>query len=84
MKSPDSSLKYRLRLIWAYKDLLRNHFPLVTKWYVRRFRQSQIAAAQRLQGKQRIEVALSNVEDLRQIEADILATYDFPCNEQLN
>ena len=26
----------------------------------------------------------SNVEDLRQIEADILATYDFPCNEQLN
>ena len=50
-------MKYRLRLIWAYKDLLRNHFPLVTRWYVKRFRKSQMAAAQRLQGKQRIEVA---------------------------
>lgn len=28
-------------------------------------------------------VALGN-EGLQQIEADILATYDFPCNEQLN
>lgn len=50
-------MKYKLRLIWAYKDILRNHFPPVTKWYVRRFRKSQISAAQRLKGKERIEVA---------------------------
>lgn len=57
MKSPDSSLKYKLRLIWAYKDVFRNHFPPVTKWYAKRFRQSQISAAHRLKGKERIEVA---------------------------
>ena len=27
---------------------------------------------------------VANNEDLLDIEADILATYDFPCNEQLN
>ena len=57
MKSPDKSLKYRLRLIWAYKDILRNHVPVITRWYIKRFRRSQIAAAHRLQNKDKIEVA---------------------------
>ena len=57
MSSPDTSLKYKIRLIWAYKDILRNHFPLVTKWYARWFRKSQLVAARKLRGKERIEVA---------------------------
>ena len=57
MSSPDRSLKYRLRLMWAYKDMLRNHFPPLEKSYSKRFRQSQIAAARKLRGKERIEVA---------------------------
>ena len=57
MKSPDSSLKYKLRLILAYKDMIRNHFPPVTRWYSNWFRKSQVSAARRLRGKGRIEVA---------------------------
>ncbi len=57
MKSADNSLKYRLRLILAYKDVLRNHFAPIFKWYTRRFRQCQIEAAERLRGKERIDVA---------------------------
>ncbi|MBO7570976.1 MAG: CDP-glycerol glycerophosphotransferase family protein [Bacteroidales bacterium] len=57
MKSADTSLKYTLRLIWAYKDVLRNHFSPIFKWYAKNFRTRQIAAAERLQGKNRIEVA---------------------------
>ena len=57
MRSPDSSPKYKLRLLWAYKDVLRNHFPMVTKWYSKKFRQSQLNAAHRLKGKGKINVA---------------------------
>ncbi|MBO4281806.1 MAG: CDP-glycerol glycerophosphotransferase family protein [Bacteroidales bacterium] len=57
MSNPDNSLRYRLRLIWAYKDVLRNHFPPVFRWYVRRFRAAQLKAARRLRDKERIEVA---------------------------
>lgn len=57
MKSPDHSLKYKLRLVWAYKDVVRSHVPVVSRWYVRSFRRSQVAAARRLRGKERLEVA---------------------------
>lgn len=57
MKNIDNSLQYRLRLILAYRDLLRNHLRPVFKGYVRRFRRHQLAAARRLQGKDRVEVA---------------------------
>ncbi len=57
MKSADNSLKYRLRLIFYYKDVLRNHIAPVTKWYTRRFRQCQIEAAERLRDKECIDVA---------------------------
>ena len=57
MKSADTSLKYRLRLIWAYKDVLRNYCKPVYKWYVKHFRKHQMAAAARLQGKEHLEVA---------------------------
>ena len=57
MKSPDKSLKYKLRLIWAYKDVLRNHVPFITRRYIKSFRKSQLEAARRLKGKERIEVA---------------------------
>ncbi|MBR3529024.1 MAG: CDP-glycerol glycerophosphotransferase family protein [Bacteroidales bacterium] len=56
-KSYDTSMSYRLRLIWAYKDVVRNHVPMVTKWYIKAFRRSQLKAARRLQNKERIEVA---------------------------
>lgn len=57
MKSFDKSPLLVLRLIWAYKDLLRNHFKPVSQLYIRRFRQSQIKAAQALRGKDVLDVA---------------------------
>ena len=47
-KSYDRSLKYKLRLIWAYKDVLRNHVPFVFRRYTAHFARHQQAAAQRL------------------------------------
>ena len=47
-KSYDKSLSYRLRLIWAYKDILRNHVPAVSNYYFNYFRKHQLDAAQRL------------------------------------
>lgn len=57
MKSADTSLSYKLRLIWAYKDVLRNHFSPIFKWYTRKFRDRQIAAAEQLRNKKRIDIA---------------------------
>lgn len=57
MSSPDTSLKYKLRLICAYKDVLRNYFPPLTKWYFKYFRKSQLSAARRLKNKDKIDVA---------------------------
>lgn len=56
-KSYDNSFKYKVRLALAYRDAMRNHVPPVTKWYIKSFRQSQLNAARRLKGKERIEVA---------------------------
>ncbi|MBQ7061963.1 MAG: CDP-glycerol glycerophosphotransferase family protein [Bacteroidales bacterium] len=47
-KSYDKSLSYRLKLIWAYKDVLRNHVPAVSRRYFESFRKHQLAAARRL------------------------------------
>lgn len=47
--SYDNSLIYRLRLIWAYKDVVRSHVGPLFKWYANRFARSQKAAAKRLQ-----------------------------------
>lgn len=57
MKNFDGSFLYKLRLIWSYKDVLRNHFPPVFKAYSKLFRQSQCDAARRLKNKERINVA---------------------------
>ncbi len=57
MKSYDNSLRYKLRLIWAYKDVVRNHAGFATRRYVKSFRKSQLSAARRLQGKDKIDVA---------------------------
>lgn len=57
MKSLDKSTKYRLRLVWAYKDILRSHVPIISRKYVKNFRLSQIAAANRLKGKEILNVA---------------------------
>ena len=57
MKNPDNSLKYRLRLIWAYRDILKNHCKPVFRRYMQHFLKDQEAAAHRLQGKECIEVA---------------------------
>lgn len=50
-QSYDNSLKYRLRLIWAYKDVFRNHFRPVFDIYTRRFAESQRNAALKLKPK---------------------------------
>lgn len=57
MKSADTSLRYKLRLVWTHKDVLRNHCKPVFRWYARHFRRCQMEAAHRLQGKERLEVA---------------------------
>lgn len=57
IRSIDNSLRYRFRLIVAYHDAVRNYIPFLFRRYCQRFRQSQLAAAHRLQGKERIEVA---------------------------
>lgn len=57
MKNYDRSFQYKLRLLWEYKDLLRNHFPPVTKRFVKYFAKCQQKAAFRLQGKETIDVA---------------------------
>lgn len=61
MKSVDTSLGYRWRILWAHKDLLRCHVPLLFRHYVAAFRKSQQAAALCLKGKlergERLETA---------------------------
>lgn len=57
MSSSDNSFKYKLRLVLAYRDVLRNHIPPVSRWYIKHFRQSQLAAARKLKGKEQIDVA---------------------------
>lgn len=57
MSNPDESLKYRLRLIWEYKDVLRNHIPPVTKCCIKYAQRKQLLAAHRLKGKEKIDVA---------------------------
>lgn len=57
MKNPDKSFGYKLRLMLAHHDVLRSKIPFITKRYIKKFRQSQLLAAQRLKGKDRIEVA---------------------------
>ena len=48
MKSPDTSFRYRVSQMFAHADLIRSRVPAVSKWYIRRFRQSQLEAARRL------------------------------------
>lgn len=57
MNSIDQSIIYQLRLLWAYKDVLRNHFGPIEKLYAKRFREAQIQAAHMLRGKNQLEVA---------------------------
>ena len=45
------SAKYTLRILLAYKDLLRAHFPPVFRWYVHFFMTSQQKAARLLRKK---------------------------------
>ena len=57
MKDYDKTLRYKLRLIWEYKDVLRNHCRPVTEYFIRRFRNDQLVAARCLKDKEKIEVA---------------------------
>lgn len=57
MKNYDNSLAYQVRLLFAHRDLLRSKVPFITRRYIKSFRQSQLAAARRLKGKERLEVA---------------------------
>lgn len=55
--SADNSLKYKIRLVLAYRDVLRNHLPFVSDRYIKAFRRSQLEAARALRSKSRIDVA---------------------------
>ena len=57
MKAPTNSYLSQLRVLFAYRDLVRNHVGFVSKRYFERFRQAQLAAARKLIGKERLEVA---------------------------
>lgn len=53
----DNSFSYNLRIILAYKDILRNHCSPITRKYINNFRQSQLKAARKLQNKECLSVA---------------------------
>ncbi len=57
MKDFDKSLIYKLRVMLAYHDALRNYFKPVSQCYFKKFRQAQLASASRLKGKKHLEVA---------------------------
>lgn len=57
MADRDKSFLYKLRLATAYHDLLRSKVPFITKRYIERFKESQCAAARKLQGKEQLDVA---------------------------
>lgn len=57
MKSPDTSLRYRVTQLLAHRDLIRSRVPFISKLYIKNFREQQLKAAHRLQGKECIEVA---------------------------
>ena len=48
MDGPKNSIVTQLRVLIAYKDLLRNHFKPVSKCYFKAFRRSQMEAAKKL------------------------------------
>ena len=57
MDGPKNSIVTQLRVLIAYKDLLRNHFKPISKWYFKAFRRSQMEAAKKLKDKDCLEVA---------------------------
>ena len=57
MDGPKNSFVTQLRVLIAYKDLLRNHFKPVSNCYFKAFRHSQMEAAKKLRDKARLEVA---------------------------
>lgn len=57
MKSPDTSLRYRVTQLLAHRDLIRSRIPFISKLYIKNFREQQLKAAHQLQGKECIEVA---------------------------
>lgn len=52
-----SPFLYKLRILFVYKDILRNHCGPVTRHFIKKFRQSQLKAAHLLQDKQCLNVA---------------------------
>ena len=57
MEDHDKTLMFKLRLLFAHRDLLRSSVKVVTKNYIRRFKAAQCAAARKLRGKQTLDVA---------------------------
>ena len=57
MKNIDRSLLYKFRLVWEYKDVLRNHCPFVYRIFSQSFRKSQLEAARKLKDKECLRVA---------------------------
>lgn len=53
----DNSFLYKLHIVLAHKDILRNHCWPITQHYINKFRQSQLKAAHLLRNKQCLDVA---------------------------
>ena len=57
MKDFDKSFLYKMRVLLAYKDMVRNHIPFVSRRYYESFHNAQMRAAGILKGKDVLDVA---------------------------
>lgn len=52
------SFMYSVRILWAYKDILRCKFPSIMRWYISRYQKKRTIAEKQLQSKKSpLEVA---------------------------
>ena len=53
----ESPLRYELRILLEYHDVIRTHVPFLYRWWIKRSRHQMKKGAKSLQGKEKLEVA---------------------------
>lgn len=53
----ESPLRYRLRILFHYPDVLRTHIPFLYRWWIAHSRRKTLQGARRLQDRDHLEVA---------------------------
>lgn len=53
----ESPLRYELRILFHYPDVLRTHIPFLYRWWIAASRRKTLRGTRRLQGRDRLEVA---------------------------